>query len=190
MCGIFYFLSCLKKVDYKYLKLSELQAYEYEAFYGTYLSTLDNNVELVEELQKGKNDLIVLMETLPLEKLQHTYGQNKWTVAEVFMHIVDTERIFAYRALRFSRGDKAPLPGFEQDGYVLECNASVRTIDQLMNEYIAVRDSSIALFMPLTGDQLLYTGTAGDLQWSVAGLGFAISGHQKHHVNILKESYL
>lgn len=172
------------------MRLSELEGYEFEAFYGTYLATLDNTAEMLDELQKGKEELLALIATLSKETLQHQYKVGKWTVAEVIIHIMDTERVFAHRALRFSRGDKTPLPGFEQDGYVLECNASDRTIDQLKTEFVAVRDASITLFTHMTKEQLKYTGEVRDLKWSVAGIGFTISGHQKHHVNILKERYL
>ncbi|PCJ94190.1 MAG: damage-inducible protein DinB [Flavobacteriaceae bacterium] len=172
------------------MRLSELEEYEFEAFYGTYLTTLDNTSEVLDELQNGKKALLALMDTLSPKALQHQYKEGKWTVAEVIVHIMDTERVFTHRALRFSRGDNTPLPGFEQDGYVLECNASDRTIDQLKTEFVAVREASITLFAHMTKEQLKYTGDVGDLKWSVAGIGFTISGHQKHHVNILKERYL
>ncbi|NJB69759.1 hypothetical protein GGR42_000221 [Saonia flava] len=172
------------------MKLSELQPYEFEAFYGTYLGTLNKESDLLDEFNKGKDDLIQFMDTLPADKFLHNYDVGKWTIAEVLLHIIDTERIFLYRALRFGRGDTTPLAGFEQDDYVLGSNANERSIEDLKDEYTAVRDSSIALFKHFTEEQLRFSGTASNLTWSVAGLGFAISGHQKHHLTILNERYL
>ncbi len=168
---------------------SDLQPYEFDQFYGTYLSALEE-VDLLEALRDGMNGFIKFMWNIPEKDLNSAYGENKWTIAEVLGHIIDTERVFQYRALRFSRNDKTALPGFEQDDYVLSSNSKERGRDSLIDEYIAVRKATIALFANLNKEQLGRTGTASNIQWSVAGLGFIISGHQEHHKKILEERYL
>src|SRR4030095_10777117 len=101
---------------------------------------------------------------LPLseEKLNYRYAPNKWTIKEILVHIIDDERIYAYRALRFARNDKTELPGFEQDEYTLYSRAGERSIENIFEEYAAVRDSTIALFNGLPDDAFLRMGTANN----------------------------
>jgi uncharacterized damage-inducible protein DinB len=130
------------------------------------------------------------LKSIPSELLQHRYAPSKWSVAEVLVHILDTERVFQYRALRFGRGDGTPLPGFDQDAYVPESFSENRTIEDLVQEYQAIRESSLLLFKTFPEDRLMFRGTASGQGISLAALGFIICGHQKHHRNILRERYL
>ncbi len=171
------------------MKKSELQPYEFRQFYGTYLSAL-GDVDLMQALQKGLDEFVTFIDSIPENLLLQAYDEGKWTLAEVLCHIIDTERIFQYRALRFSRNDSNALQGFEQDDYILYANANSRSKSSLLEEYSAVRKSSIALFMNFNDEQLQRIGTASHIQWSVAGLGFVISGHQEHHRKIIEERYL
>jgi len=171
------------------MKKSELGTEEFNHFYATYINTLEN-VDLNEALLNGKKWFINFVNELPVAKLQHRYAEGKWTIAEVLLHIVDTERIFQYRAFRFSRNDMTPLPGFEQDGYILESDSENRSKENILEEYLAVRNATIMLFDNISAIKLKRVGTASDMPWSVAALGFVISGHQKHHANILMERYL
>lgn len=170
------------------MRKSELQELGPTNFYNTYLNALDD-VNLMDALNDGKEWFIDFVNKLPLEKLGYAYAPNKWTIAEVLIHLIDTERIFQYRAFRFSRNDKAELPGFDQDNYIEESNSLNRKKEDILEEYLAVRNSTIALFKNLGNEQLKRIGTASGLPWSVATLGFVISGHQKHHSNILLERY-
>lgn len=170
------------------MKKSQLKANEYNYFYATYLNAI-GDVELMEALHNGKTEFKKLIDSLPLDKLNHRYALNKWTIAEVLEHIIDTERVFQYRAFRFSKNDQTPLPGFEQDDYVLE-GESNRSIEELLNEYNSVREATISLFQGMPSNKLHRVGTASGMPWSVAALGFVISGHQKHHLNIIEERYL
>lgn len=172
------------------MKVSDLTAGASAHFYATYIKTLRDDESLMGAMAQGQTDMVLLMEQFPPEKLQVAYAAGKWTIAEVMVHITDSERVFQYRALRFSRGDKTALPGFDQDSYVPESNAHLRTKEQLLEEFMAVRQASLTLFASLTHEQLGYTGIASGLPWSVGALGFVISGHQRHHFNILKERYL
>lgn len=122
--------------------------------------------------------------------MNFSYAQGKWTIAEVLIHLMDTERIFQYRALRFARNDKTELQGFDQDSYVPESQAPNRSRNDILEEFIAIRKSSIALFASLNDEMLLRSGLASGAKMSVRALGFVICGHQVHHFNILQERYL
>ncbi len=169
--------------------LAELTSSEYNPFYHTYIMAL-GNVELVEELNKGKEVLLSLFQDIPEEKLNYAYAEGKWSLAEALVHTIDTERIFQYRALCFARNDKTLLPGFDQDAYVPYSNAANRSKNSLIAEYKAVRDSTISLFNSFDDKAIKRVGIASGSKMSVRALGFIISGHQAHHVRIIKERYL
>ena len=169
--------------------LSELPTSEYNPFYHTYVMAL-GNVDLLDELRNGKQVLFSLLEEIPEEKLTYAYAEGKWTLAEALVHMLDTERIFQYRALCIARNDKSEFPGFDQDAYVPVSNANNRSKKDLIDEYAAVRDSSITLFASLDEEALKRVGVASGSKMSVRALGFITSGHQAHHVRILRERYL
>jgi len=166
------------------MKKSRLPKEAYNQFYGTYLSVLDDST-LKDLLCSGKKEFVKFIENIPEEKLHSSYALGKWTIAEVILHIIDAERVFQYRALRFLRNDKTPLPGFDQDLFVEYSNANTRSKESLITEYKAVRDASINLFTNLNNDDLNRTGIASNIEWTVATLGLVISGHQKHHQIIM-----
>ena len=172
------------------MKKKDLKAEEFEQFYGVYLATLDEDTVLMEQLQKGHENFPKFINTIPNDKLNYAYAHGKWTVAQVLLHIIDSERIFQYRAFRFSRQDKTLLMGFNQDDYVLENDPRGQSKESIIEAYKAMRASTIDVFKTLSEDELKYTGLASNLQWSVAGLGFVICGHQRHHRNIIRERYL
>jgi hypothetical protein len=118
------------------------------------------------------------------------YAPGKWTIKEVVGHISDTERVFAYRALRFARNDSTPLPGFDQDPYVPFARSNERSLADLLNEFSLVRQSTIALFRSIPSDAWLMRGMANNHSTTVRGVGFQAAGHEGHHVNILRERYL
>jgi len=169
--------------------VSELPSSEYNPFYQTYVMAL-GNVDLLEELKAGKSNFLSLFEKISEEKLDFAYEEGKWTLAEAIVHTIDTERIFQYRALCIARNDKTPFPGFDQDAYVPYSNASNRTRKDLIEEYKAVRDSTISLFNSFDDESIKRIGTASGSKMSVRALGFIISGHQAHHIRIIEERYL
>ena len=146
--------------------------------------------ELKTMLKRQQNNFPQFIESLPEEKLKYAYGDGKWTVLEVLVHVLDAERVFQYRALRFARKDPTPLPGFDQDIYVPNSMANERTKEDIIEEYKVVRGSTIALFSPFTDEVLHRYGTASNGKMTVAALGFMICGHQKHHRNVIRERYL
>ena len=142
---------------------------------------------LVYHLQKLFHELI---NSIPEGKFGFAYAEGKWTLAELLMHIIDAERVFQYRALRFARNDKTPLAGFDQDDYIPECNAGGRSKKDLLEEYAAVRESTIKLFQSFDDEMLKRVGNASGSDMSARAMGFIICGHQAHHLKIIKERYL
>ncbi|WP_405414985.1 DinB family protein [Maribacter sp. Asnod1-A12] len=171
------------------MRVKDLREDELQFFYGTYLRTLDKQEDLKSALLKGRKSIEDLVYGLSDEQLKYRYGDDKWTVAEVLVHLIDTERVFQYRAFRISRNDKTPLPGFDHNTFAVESNANQRTKEDILEEYLFVRNASINLFDTILSDHLKRIGTASGIPWSVAALGLVISGHQKHHENILQERY-
>lgn len=153
----------------------------------------------VIDLAEGKNIIQVLktthIETLDLlnqidEKAwEYRYAPDKWSVGEVLQHNVDCERVFAYRALSISKGDPSPLPGFDQDLWVKATTMTGKQND-FLEDLIAVRQSTISLFQSFNDEQLLQKGMASNNPVSVRSIGFIIAGHERHHIQVIKERYL
>ena len=163
---------------------------EYPDYADMYINLLPNDGLLLRHLEQNLRATKDLIQSLPSEKLLYRYANNKWTIKEVLVHIIDDERIYAYRALCFARGEKTPLPGFEQNDYAANSGANNRDIGNIMDEYEAVRRSTIALFNGFTDGDLVKTGIANDSQASVRALGWHLAGHELHHINLIREKYL
>ena len=172
------------------MKKKELKQEEFGQYYGVYLATLGEDTVLMDQLRKGHDNFPKFINDIPEDKMNFAYAEGKWTVAQALLHIVDTELIFQYRAFRFSNGDKTPLMGFDQNAYVLENDPRAQNKESIIEAYKTVRATTISIFKSLNEERLAYTGTASDIPWSVAGLGFVICGHQRHHRNIIRERYL
>jgi uncharacterized damage-inducible protein DinB len=127
---------------------------------------------------------------LPAEKLTFRYAEGKWTIKEILVHLIDDERIYAYRALRFARQDQTELPGFEQDDYALHSGANERDIHDILKEFATVRAATISLFEGFDREALLRTGIADGKIMSVRAAAYHIAGHEMRHLNIIKERYL
>lgn len=163
---------------------------EYPSYADMYISLLPGDSEVLQHLKDNFQIVKQMILSLPEEKLLYRYAPGKWTVKEILVHIVDDERIYAYRALRFARNDKTELPGFEQDDYALASNANERSLQNIFEEYEAVRSSTIALFNSFDEDALLRKGIANNNMNSVRSLAYHIAGHELHHINIIKAKYL
>jgi uncharacterized damage-inducible protein DinB len=171
------------------MRISELKQGDCPAYYQPYLQIL-KNASLLELMEAQLHNFPEFLNSIPQDRLQYRYAEGKWSVAEVLVHVLDTERIFQYRALRFGRMDSTPLVGFEQDDYVPMSLSQGRSIADLVREYQVIRESSLILFKSLPSERLLFTGTASEQKMSLGALGFIMCGHQKHHRNILRERYL
>ncbi|MGB5369322.1 MAG: DinB family protein [Flavobacteriaceae bacterium] len=162
---------------------------DYNPYYQTYIDKL-NDVDLMVMMQNQLGNFPEFISSIPDEKWTYAYGLDKWTIAEVLLHVLDTERVFQYRALRFGRNDSTPIPGFDQDQYVPESNANERSKESIIEEYRSIRKSSITLFSSFDEVILKRWGTANGFKMSVAALGFVMLGHQKHHRDVIRARYL
>jgi uncharacterized damage-inducible protein DinB len=165
------------------------EADEYASYYGKYV-TLINNDDIVAALTAQLDNTVACLRGLSEAQGQHAYEAGKWTIKELLGHIIDAERIFAYRALRIARGDGTPLPGFEQDDYIANANFNATPLADLTTEFELVRRSNLAMFKQFSDEAWLRLGTASDNPVSVRALAYIIAGHELHHLNILRSRYL
>lgn len=171
------------------ISAEQISTDEYGAFYSTYINHCKGK-SLMAQIGSKTDTLPVVVEELTDEEMMYRYEPGKWSIKQVIGHITDTERVMAFRALAFSRGDKNPLPGFEQDQYVEQANFEERSATDLLEEYKIVRKSTIVLFSSFTDKMMRKRGTASDVEFSVRALGMIICGHELHHIKLLKERYL
>jgi len=171
------------------MKVSELNTTEYSNYFSTYINVIDDE-DLIEGLEISLHQFIKFVQNIPMDKFDYRYAQGKWTIKEIIQHLIDSERVFSYRAMRISRNDSTALSGFDENNYVTNTNANARGIQDLLAELSAVRFSTLFLFKSFSQDQLLRRGTASNSTISVRALGFLIIGHQKHHQNVFQECYL
>ena len=169
--------------------VSELNKDEYAPFFEGYIQGSSKGI-LVEELEISLHEFIRFVQNIPMDKFDFRYAEGKWTIKEIIQHIIDTERIFAYRALRISRNDKTALAGFNEDDYVDNTNANERNLQGLLTEMAVVRQATLSLFKSFSQEQLKRIGTASNHTISVRAIGFIMIGHQKHHQKIFEERYL
>jgi hypothetical protein len=146
--------------------------------------------DVLDALIISSKETLKLVRSIPETKGDHKYAPGKWSIKELLCHMMDTERILAYRALRFARNDKTPLHGFEENDYAPQANAGNRTIKKIADEMERLRQTTYDLFVNLTPEMLQRSGMANNLELSVINLGYIISGHESHHRKILKERYL
>ena len=169
--------------------MPNLAAGTYPAFIKGYLSFVE--AETVKEaLAKYPAVISDFFKNIPSDKVSYRYAEGKWNIKEMLQHIIDAERIFAYRALRIARHDKTPLPGFDENNYALAVNADARNWQDLLQEFEAVRKSSDLLLQSFTDDQIRQTGITNGEPATVEAISYLIFGHILHHINILKERYL
>lgn len=146
-----------------------------------------NIIDVLTENQATTQERI---KNIPAEKAEYRYAEGKWSVKEVLLHLVDTERIMAYRALRFVRKDKTNIHGFDENTYAPNSDAENRTLADIAEEFQAVRTSTIAMFKHFSTEMMDRTGTSNGGEASVRGLVYIIAGHELHHWNVLNERYL
>ncbi len=168
----------------------DLDHNEFNAYYKNYIELLQPDVSLIDALQSGLEKSLEFYADIPKEKWGYAYASCKWTILESLQHVMDTERIFAYRALCIGRGDQTPLPGFDQDNYILPSRANIRDLHQMLREYKAIRLSTQTLFESFDDEALKSKGIASGSGLSARAAGFIICGHDLHHANIIQQRYL
>jgi len=162
---------------------------EYLPYYGKYVSLVPDG-DILTVLGKQIEETVALLNSIPESRASFRYAPDKWSIKELVGHVIDTERIFAYRALRFARNDKTPLPGYEQDDYVSNASFDSCRLADLSSELSSVRQSTLFLFKHLDEDAWMRRGQANDAEASVRALAHIIAGHELHHREILRSRYL
>ncbi len=165
------------------------QASEYASYYEGYISKVPDG-DVVGTLSKQLNETLALIKSIPEARGEFRYAEGKWSIKQLIGHVIDSERVFTYRALRFGRGDATPLAGFEQDDFIRGADFNKRTLSDLADEYEHVRRATISLFASLEENAWDRRGAANDNEVSVRALAFITAGHERHHVEILKAKYL
>ena len=163
---------------------------EYPAYAHIYIDLLPDDGLILRHLENNLKSTKKFIASIPKARLLHRYTEGKWTIKEIVGHLIDDERIYVYRALRFARNDSTKLPGFEQDQYVHYSEANQRDIKDLLDEFTMVRQSTIAFFRSLDDTALIRTGVADSNRASVRALAYHIAGHELRHMNIIRERYL
>ncbi|WP_300568993.1 DinB family protein [Flavobacterium sp.] len=170
--------------------MKNLQETDYPAYYSNYINQVENS-DCIDALEESMNDFVNFIENIvPAEKYEYRYQPEKWSIKEIVQHIIDAERIFAYRALRFARFDKTPLSSFEENDYVDVCAADKREMSDLLQEFLLVRKSTIKMFESFSDEMISNKGIASGGEVKVLAIGFIISGHAIHHQKVIKERYL
>ena len=161
----------------------------YNKYFERYVNLVTQD-EYIQALEKNHKAFMSLTASISEEKSAYRYGEDKWSIKELTSHIIDSERVFAYRALRFARNDKTDLAGYDENHYGVFSNADERSFADLVHEFDVTRQSSIAMYKSFDSNMIERIGTANQMAIDVKSLAYLISGHCAHHINILKERYL
>ncbi len=171
------------------MKVSDITPEEYHPYFKPYIEKVGNK-SLLKSLKKGKKETISFFKKIPKSKLEFRYSEGKWTIKDILLHIIDSERAFTYRALQFARSKNANLEGFDENEFVANAEANSRSLKSLLKEYKTVRKSTIQLYKTFSNETLKSVGKANNASLTVRAAGFLACGHEIHHQQIIKERYL
>jgi len=162
---------------------------EYADYCHLYVDQVPDG-DIIGILEAQRDDFVALLRGIDPGRGGYRYADGKWSILEMAGHIVDTERVFGSRALAFARGDKTPLPGFDQDDYVANANFNARTLADLSEEFLHLRNSLLVLFRSFDAEIWARRGTASGFGLTVRAVPYILAGHLMHHVGVLQERYL
>jgi hypothetical protein len=172
-----------------HLKISKPEASEHAPYYSKYIDLIEEN-DIISVLNRQLDETLSVLRAIPEDQADKRYEPGKWSIKELVGHIIDGERVFAYRALRFARNDKTPLAGFEQDDYVSNASFSETSLSSLADEFEHVRRGNLAMFKNFSNEAWLRNGVASENQISVRAIAYVLAGHELHHMRILRSRYL
>lgn len=172
------------------MTIEDLKPTEFAPYYSGYVSKIPKDTSLIDCFEEGLKTVTNFFKSIPSEKQHYKYADGKWTVKEVFQHIIDTERVFMYRCFRIARHDQTALSGFEQNAYIQPSKANGKSMDALIAEYQSVKKCFMVLLNSLTEEDLKYKGTASGNAMTARAAAFIAVGHEIWHVDIIKERYL
>ncbi|MDR5590147.1 DinB family protein [Christiangramia sp. SM2212] len=169
---------------------SKLTNGEIGEFYWGYINRIPDDAELIQTLEENTKEFSEFLKTIPQDRWSYRYEPGKWSILEMVQHIIDTERIFQYRALCFARNENGPLPGFDHDIYVLNSDAENREPEDLIAEFKCVRESCLYLYKSLSEDKLKVNGNMNDMNATPRAIGYIMAGHALHHKEVITNKYL
>lgn len=169
---------------------TDLNTSEFDTYYSRYIAKISDKTTLRKGFETGKNTVINFFESIPDEKLEYRYQPDKWSIKEVFQHLIDTERIFMYRCFRIARQDTTALTGFDQNIYVAPSNAHHKSIENLLSEFTINRANSISLLNSLSDEDLSFIGNSNGGDMSARAAAFTILGHDIWHMEVIEDKYL
>lgn len=161
----------------------------YPSYFNTYIKLVEED-DVKSALRNQNPRAENFFNSIAEEQSLYKYAEGKWTIKEVLQHLIDAERIFAYRALAFARKEKNILPSFDENEYAANSHANNRNWKELIQEFITIRRSTEILFNSFTEENLNTSGKASDYEITVLALGYTSVGHVQHHINIIRERYL
>lgn len=163
---------------------------EYHPFYQTYIDKVDANKSLTENLQASLNRFFSVLGEITENQANYRYAKDKWSIKELVQHLIDTERVMSYRALAISRKEKTNLPGFDENKYIKNANVQQTEFVPLLKEFSLLRKANIAMFSNFNEAMLQEIGTANNAKISTRAIGFIMSGHVLHHLQVVQNRYL
>jgi hypothetical protein len=179
----------VQKLEQNMPSTQPLSADEYPSGYADYVGRVPGGADVVEVLARQLEETSSLLAGIPEARGGFRYAAGKWSVKEVVGHLSDVERIMVYRALRFARGDAAPLAGFDENAYVPEAGADTRSLASLIGEWVTVRQASLAFFQGLPPGAWARRGVANANPVTVRALAYVVAGHEHHHLEVLRTRY-
>ncbi len=162
---------------------------DYNPYFDNYISLVKGE-NILTELESNSKITFEFLKSIPEEKGDYAYADGKWSVKQVIIHITDTERVFAYRTLTIARGDNTHLPGYDENIWADNCDSEKRSLDDVIEEFLSVRKSTVHLVKSFDEKIFSRKGTANNYPASVIALLYVIAGHELHHINVLRERYI
>ncbi|PKL82869.1 MAG: hypothetical protein CVV24_07880 [Ignavibacteriae bacterium HGW-Ignavibacteriae-3] len=162
--------------------------HEYAAYYHSYVDLVPHG-DVLKIMKQQRDQFKKILSKVSSKKSLFRYAPGKWCIREVIGHIIDAERVFSYRALRFARNDKSDLPGFDENEYIRQSNYSGIKLKELIEEFCSLRSSNIIMFKNFSEDFGLRTGTANGNSFTVRAMAYIMTGHVNHHLKVLKDKY-
>ena len=162
---------------------------EYSTYFGRYVARVPAGVDIIDLLARQCEEMMERFRTVPDARGGYRYAPGKWSVRQLVLHLTDTERIMSYRALRIARGDATPLPGFDEDAFAAASGADAVPLSELVAGFADVRRATVVLLRQLPAEAWTRRGTASDAPFTVRSLAWVIAGHERHHLEVLRERY-
>jgi uncharacterized damage-inducible protein DinB len=170
--------------------ITEPSYLEYAMYYENYIKKVDKTKSVLDQLKFNAKSTVELIKSLSVEQLTTPYAEGKWSIKDIIQHLIDCERVFVYRAMRFARNDKSPLPFFDENNFAVEAKANQIPTSKLIKEFITTRNASITFFNNQSASVLKRIGIASNYNMSVRACAWIICGHELHHIGVIKERYL